>query len=143
MIARHFGTMETKHPRFSSLAHAVRAGIQLVPDPAPPRRYLGVSPQTGRLGCDALAAAWFAEFYDGTRAEDQDRALGAFLSRPLIEAYPVLAEDLGPRCPLGADDCPRPIGGRSLEAKIIHIQDEHGCTRQQVAEWLEKRNRSS
>jgi hypothetical protein len=129
----------TPHPRFPTLAHAVRAGIHLIPDPAPPRRYLGVSPDTGRLGCDALAAAWFAEFYDGTRTDDEDRGLRLFLSSPLADAYPALRRDFGPGCPIEAEDCPRPAGGRTLEAKIIHLEDEHGYTREQVVEWLQER----
>jgi hypothetical protein len=133
--------MQTKHPRFESLAHAVRAGIQLVPDPAPPRRYFGVSPETGRLGCDALAAAWFAEYYDGARQDDEDRGLHRFLSTPLHEAYPALTSDMGPGCPLDVRDCPSPnrSPGRFLEAKIIHLEDEHGFTREQVALWLQDR----
>ncbi|HTY40810.1 MAG TPA: hypothetical protein VMH79_02940 [Thermoanaerobaculia bacterium] len=117
----------------------MRAGIQLVPDPAPPRRYFGVSAATGRLGCDALAAAWFAEFYDGTREEDDDGGLGLFLSAPLAEAYPVLLRNMGPDCALLSEDCPRPAGGYSLEQKIIHLQDEHGYTREHVVFWLEQR----
>ena len=73
--------MEAKHPRFPSLAHAVRAGIQLVPDEAPRRRYFGVSAQTGRLGCDALAAAWLAEYYDRPRSESDDPGLRVFFRR--------------------------------------------------------------
>ena len=91
--------MDAKHPRFATLAQAVRAGMQLVPDEAPRRRHLGVSAESGRLGCDALAAAWFAEFYDSTRAEDEDQGLGLFLSRPLVNAYPVLAKDVGHELP--------------------------------------------
>ena len=133
--------METKHPRFPTLAHAVRAGMQLVPDEAPPRRFLGVSAETGRLGCDALVAAWFAEYYDGARLADEDRGLARFLSTPLHEAYPVLARELGAGCALDAPDCPAPSRppGRFLEAKIVHLQDEHGFTRDQVAQWLDDR----
>jgi hypothetical protein len=131
--------MSTKHPRFLTLAQAVRAGIQLVPDGAPARRYFGVSAETGRLGCDALAAAWFAEYFDGTREEDQDRGLRAFLSAPLLDAYPVLTKEVGASCPIRADNCPRPRGGATVEAKIIHLEDEHGFSREQVAQWLEDR----
>lgn len=131
--------MDAKHPRFATLAQAVRAGMQLVPDEAPRRRHLGVSAESGRLGCDALAAAWFAEFYDSTRAEDEDQGLGLFLSRPLVNAYPVLAKDVGHGCPIGAEDCPRPSGGATVQAKIIHLQDEHELTRPGIADWLESR----
>ena len=130
--------MEVRHPRFPSLSRAIRAGIQLVPDAAPPRRYFGVLAVTGRLGCDALAAAWFAEYYDGARPEDEDRGLKLFLSAPLHDAYPALASDAGVGCALGLRDCVAPERpGRSLEAKIIHLQDEHGFSRDQVADWLE------
>jgi hypothetical protein len=127
------------HPRFGSLAQAVRAGIQLVPDPAPHRRYFGVSSETGRLGCDALAAAWFAEYYDGERSPDEDWGLHRFLSARLAEAYPVLSEDLGLDCPLGPNaNCSVPDKpGRTLEAKVIHLQDEHRVSREKVADWLE------
>ena len=137
MIAAPEGRMDAKHPRISSFSHAVRAGIQLVPDPAPPRRYLGVSAATGRLGCDALVAAWFAEFYDRTRIGDEDTGLRAFLSTSIVDAYPILRVEMAPDCPLSAVDCPQPVGGRVVEAKIVHLQDEHGYTREQVAAWLE------
>lgn len=136
--------MNAKHPRFSSLARAVRAGIQLIPDEAPRGRYFGVSPDTGRLGCDALAAAWFAEYYDGERTDDEDRGLSPFLSRPLDDAYPELTREMAPGCALGAPGCPAPDRppGRSLEAKIIHLEDQHAFTREQVAQWLEDRGQS-
>lgn len=113
--------------------------MQLVPDAAPHRRYLGVSAATGRLGCDVLAAAWFGEFYDAERLPDQDWGLHHFLSAPLAEAYPVLSTDQGPDCPWGPNaDCPKPERpGRTLEAKIIHLQDEHGLSRENVADWLQ------
>ncbi len=132
--------MDEKHPRFPYFAQAVRAGIQIMPDAAPLRRYFGVSPATGRLGCDALAAAWLAEYYDGERpAHDEDSGLRGFLSVSLTDAYPVLTQDLGPECPAGPRDrCPAPgRAGRTLEAKIIHLQDEHGISREQVADWLQ------
>jgi hypothetical protein len=124
--------------RFAYLHQAVRAGIQLIPDEAPPSRYFGVSPNSGRLGCDALAAAWFAEFYDRERSEDQDAMLKLFLSVDLASAYPVLHEDMGPGCPSGpsAGSCPHPDVGRALEQKIIHLQDRHRFSREQVADWL-------
>ena len=133
--------MKVSHPRFPSLASAVRAGIQLMPDAAPPRRYFGVSAETGRLGCDALAGAWFAEFYDAERSTaDDDQGLTAYLSSPLVEAYPALRQDMGPGCPLGAHEpCPRPKGGRTVETKIIHLQDEHRFSRERIAEWLDER----
>lgn len=131
--------MDARHPRFESFAHAVRAGMQLVPDGAPLHRYLGVSAETGRLGCDALAAAWLAEFYDSTRAEGGDRGLQFFLSRALVDAYPVLHSAVGSGCPIGAVDCPNPGGGETVEAKIIHLEDEHEFSREQVAQWLEAR----
>jgi len=131
--------VKISHPRFPSLAAAVRAGIQLVPDPAPPRRYFGVSADTGRLGCDALAAAWFAEYFDVERiSEDEHAGLARYLSSPLAEAYPVLKRDVGPSCPLGAHErCPRPEGGRTVESKVIHLEDEHGYKREAIAEWLQ------
>jgi hypothetical protein len=114
--------------------------MQLMPDEAPRHRYLGVSAETGRLGCDALAAAWFAEFYDSARPDGEGRGLEAFLSRPLVEAYPVLHSVIGAACPIGAADCPKPRAGETVEAKIIHLQDEHEYSREQVARWLEGRN---
>lgn len=112
--------------------------MQLVPDAAPPRRYFGVSHESGRLGCDALAAAWLAEFYDAERAvADEAAGLTDFLAAPLNEAYPVLRKDLGEACPVGAHaPCPRPKGGRTVEEKIVHLQDEHGFSRERVADWL-------
>lgn len=128
-------------PRFPYLYQAVRAGIQLVPDPAPRGRYFGVSAETGNLGCDALVAAWFAEYYDRERSEDQDSMLRLFLSVDLAAAYPILDRDMGAGCPAGAiDDCPHPSIGRTLERQIIHLQDRHGLTREQVATWLEERH---
>jgi hypothetical protein len=132
--------MHPRHPRFESLAHAVRAGIQLVPDAAPPRRYLGVSAATGHLGCDALAAAWLAEYYDGERSsEDEHGGLDRFLSASLAGAYPALRTELGNDCPAGPDDrCPAPLrAGRTLEAKLMHLQDEHTMSRVEIADWLE------
>jgi len=127
-------------PRFPYLYRAVRAGIQLIPDPAPPNRYFGVSPATGRLGCDALAAAWFAEYYDRERSENQDTMLGLFLSVDLAGAYPVLHKDMGPGCPADpTGSCPHPNPGRAVEQKIIHLQDRHGFSREEVADWLEAR----
>ena len=132
---------DERHPRFFALHQAVRAGIELVPDPAPPRRYFGVSEATGRLGCDVLAAAWFAEFSENDREDDEHSSLTQYLSRPLLDAYPVLVRDLGMGCPVGPDDkCPKPKGGTILERKIIHIQDWHGFTREQVADWLQERH---
>ena len=131
-------TRMAEHPRFESLAKAVRAGCQLIPDPAPPGRYFGVSSSTGRLGCDALAAAWFAEFYDGVRPDDEFASLRRFLSEDLAEAYPVLGKDLGPGCPSGSEStCPHRSEGRTLEQKVVHLQDRHGFTRDQVAAWLQ------
>jgi hypothetical protein len=119
------------------LHQAVRAGIQLIPDPAPTGRYFGVSAATGRLGCDALAAAWFAEYYDGER-NDQDPGLGSFLSEDLAKAYPQLRLDLGPNCPWGpTSSCSHSNMGRSLEQKIIHLQDRHQLSREKVADWLQ------
>jgi hypothetical protein len=50
------------------------------------------------------------------------------LSSRLSDAYPTLSEDIGPDCPLGPNvHCPiRRRPGRTLEATIIHLQDEHG-----------------
>ncbi len=125
--------------RFPNLYQAVRAGMQIMPDAAPPSRYLGVSPVTGRLGCDALAAAWFAEFYDCERSEGRDEALTLFLSAKLEAVYPVLREDMGPGCPAGpTGSCAHPGSGRALEQKIIHLQDRHGFTREKVADWLQE-----
>jgi hypothetical protein len=57
-----------------------------------------------------------------------------------MDIYPVLKRDLGPGCPAGPDDqCPRPKPSRILERKIIHLQDEHGFTREHVADWLQER----
>ena len=125
--------------RFPHLYQAVRAGIQIMPDPAPSGRFLGVSPTSGRLGCDALAAAWFAEFYDRERTEDHDATLGQFLSADLARLYRVLDFDMGPSCPAGpTGSCPHATKIRpSLEQKIIHLQDCHGFTREKVADWLE------
>jgi hypothetical protein len=132
--------MDDQHPRFRLLSQAVRAGIQIVPDAAPPRRFFGVSAETGRLGCDALAAAWFAEYYDSERLPGpEEHGLDEFLSVRLTEAYPVLKKVLGPGCPAGPGDrCPtRGRGGQTLEAKVIHLEDEHGLGREKVADWLQ------
>jgi hypothetical protein len=117
--------METRHPRFSSLAQAVRAGIQLVPED---------------LGCDSLVGAWFAEYSDGTQPEEKDLGLQAALSTPLNDAYPVLLGYFGPVCPIEADECRTPGGGWSVEAKIIHLEGEHEFSREQVARWLQDRD---
>lgn len=125
--------------RFPHLYQAVRAGIQIAPDPAPPGRFLGVSPLTGRLGCDALAGAWLAEFYDRERTEEHDATLAQFFSADLAGLYEVLTFDMGPSCPAGpTTSCPHSTKIRpSLEQKIIHLQDCHGFTREKVADWLE------
>ena len=90
--------------RFPYLFQAVRAGLQIVPDAAPPGRFLGVSPASGRLGCDALAAAWVAEFFDRERTAEHDATLGQFLAADLAGLYPVLAFDMGPELPGWSDD---------------------------------------
>lgn len=125
--------------RFPHLFQAVRAGIQIVPDSAPPGRFLGVSPATGRLGCDALTAAWLAEFYDRDRSDTGGWMLRLFLCADLAEAYPVLRYDMGASCPAGpTSSCRHPNTiGSSLEQKLIHLQDCHGLTREKVADWLE------
>jgi hypothetical protein len=132
--------MEPRHPRFSSLAQAVRAGIRLVADAAPRGKYFGVSPLTGRLGCDAIASAWIAERLEGKRPEAAEVGLRAFLARPLVDAYPALRSDAGPGCPIEAADCPTFQVGDTVEAKVLHLEDEHDFTREQVAQWLEGRD---
>lgn len=115
----------------------MRVGCELVPDPAPARRYVGTA-ESGRLGCDALAAAWFAEFSDTLPPTDPDDALHRHLPTELTDAYPVLTMDLGPGCPSGPQSvCPkRGDSGHTLEVKIIHLQDEHGFSRENVVAWL-------
>ena len=125
--------------RFRSLADAVRKGCQLVPDPLPARRYVGPA-GSGRLGCDALVAAWFAEYAEeGVQLDDPNLTQYRYLSGELSDAYPVLSMDLGPGCPSGPQSlCPKPGDlGQTLEAKIIHLQDEHGLSREQVIAWLD------
>jgi hypothetical protein len=131
--------MDKRRPRFPSLSAAVREGIRLVPHEAPRGRFFGDSPQTGRLGCDAVASAWFAEFFDEGSAESADVGVRAFLASPIADVYPVLRSRVGLGCPIGAVSCPTSRIGETVEAKIIHLEDEHGFTREQVAQWLEDR----
>lgn len=131
--------MDKRSPRFPSLSAAVRAGIRLIPDEAPRGRFFGDSPATGRLGCDALASAWFAEFFDGRPAESVDIGLRAFVASPIANVYPVLQSKVRPGCPIESGVCRTTRVGETVDTKIIHLEDAHGHSREQVALWLEDR----
>ena len=120
-------------PRRRSLSRLVRDGIQL--HPIPPVQ--PGDPAGGRLGRGALQAAWLALYPKARGPGDNPTAL--YVSGDLASDYPELREDMGPGCPWGpTGSCPAPTEpGRSLEQKIIHLEDRHWLTRERVADWLE------
>jgi hypothetical protein len=65
-----------------------------------------------------------------------------YAAADLVECYPELREDFGVFCPYGQGSRCRewpPLSSRSLEVAIIRLEDAHGLTREQVADWLEER----
>ena len=114
--------------RFKTLSAAVRDGCARYPLP----RLDSHDPAGGRFGRSALNAAWIAEF-------EKDHPDG-YLTADLEGRYPELREEFGPFCPYGESTQCRvwpPPHSRTLEAAIIHLEDTHKRTREQVARWLE------
>jgi hypothetical protein len=115
-----------------SLSQAVRRGAELVPGEA--QRY---SHGDGKKTTDVLGAAWAAQFEPGEAPR--------YLSRPLARLYPQLDKPLSidaerqAECPIEDPDCRKPRGGKTLQDKILHLQDQHGWGRDKVAAFLEDR----
>jgi hypothetical protein len=127
-----------KHPRYRSLYEAVRAGIQLAPDSALLRRFVGASAESGLLDSDALAAAWFAEYCEDRTPAACEPESDASLSAQLQEAYPILRTTAREGCPaVKTTKCPRLDVGSTVEQKVVHLEDYHLLTRGHVASWLQ------
>lgn len=125
----------SKEDRFRSLSAAVRAGAQVHPLGPPPEPFIG-----GRQGRSALVAAWLAHF-DVPPGPEADVSRG-YTTAGLAGLFPELIDDsgkrIGPGCPAGpTGTCPHPDVGLSLEQKIIHLEDRHRFTLEQVANWLQ------
>lgn len=116
--------------RFKTLSEAVRHGCARFPLPS---RNLH-DPAGGPFGRGALHAAWVAEF-------ERDHPDG-YSRLNLVERYPELREDFGICCPSGESSMcgswPSPgAGSRSFEQAVIHLEETHKRSREQVAQWLE------
>jgi hypothetical protein len=109
-----------------TLSQAIRLGIELIPGEAQTRTH-----GNQKTTADALASAWVAQ------VGPENASL--YTSRALAKFFPELDREEGHECPLRGPYCPKPLGGNTLEAKIIHLHDEHGFNREQVADCLESR----
>lgn len=113
-------------PSFKTLSEAIRHGIPLQTVPDPPDPAIG-----GRQGRGALQAAW--------RARHPETS-ASYVSTRLAEDFPELHKPAGNSCPAGPNtSCPEwpKQNPRTLEVAIIHLEDTHAFSREQVASWLE------
>ena len=81
----------------------------------------------------ALQAAWLAQFPDATGPRDA-------LSAELLPYYPELREAFGDSCPYGPNpSCPAwpRCEERTLEQPIVHLEDVHHETREEIIRWLD------
>ena len=95
----------------------------------------------GRETRSALVAVWLAQFDEPPGpAESPSRG---YASSRLAALYPQLTDveygrKLGTGCPYGpTTSCPHPDVGVTLAQKISHLEERHGRSREQVADWLQ------
>jgi len=116
-------------PRFHRLSSAIAEGIRLMSDSE------RVVPDSGfRMAAvcgKSLSAACLGQFDGNTERLLRD---GVDLVGSLRVLYPALATPVVHGCSRW-----RPSEGQTLEDNIVHLEDCHGFSRDQIVAWLRER----
>jgi len=117
-------------PRFHRLSSAIAEGIRVLPESASSMTESGLRMSAALCG-ESMAAACAGQ-WDG----QTERMLheGVDLVGSLRVLYPALCARIVHGCKLW-----RPTSEQTLEENILHLEDCHGFTREQIVAWLRER----